>query len=208
MSKPSVRRSKQLSWLLRHGANEAGLSMDEAGWADVEEVLVVLDMTRANLLDAVETNDKGRLQLDGTRIRACQGRSLDGMPVTQDALERSWTVISPASSLWHGTTIAAVDGIAADGIRPSGRSHVHLAPSTASRVGKRASVDVLLEISPTRLVDLGVSVFEARNGVVLVRHVPAAAIIDVWPGSNGNAIDTTNLRRSLRIDLDESRGNG
>ncbi|MBI2706205.1 MAG: RNA 2'-phosphotransferase [Actinobacteria bacterium] len=97
MSKLSVRRSKQLSWLLRHSANEAGLSMDEAGWADVEEVLVVLDMTRANLLDAVETNDKGRAQLDGARIRACQGHSLVGMPVTQDALERSWTVTSPAS---------------------------------------------------------------------------------------------------------------
>src|SRR3954447_3519486 len=103
MSRDSVRRSMQLSWLLRHGADEMSLSMDEQGWADVDDVLAVLGMSHEHLFDAVAANDKGRLQLDGSRIRACQGHSLVGMPVTQDALERSWRVIRPVSSLWHGT---------------------------------------------------------------------------------------------------------
>ncbi len=73
MSKSTVRRSKRLSWLLRHGAGESGLAMDGAGWAPVDDVLATPNMSLAELTDAVETNDKGRLQLDGGRIRACRG---------------------------------------------------------------------------------------------------------------------------------------
>jgi putative RNA 2'-phosphotransferase len=161
VNKASGRRRKQLSWLLRHGAGEAGLALNEAGWARIDDLLALLDMTRAELPEALETNDKCRLQLDRTHIRACQRHSIVNMPVTQEALERTWTVVSPTSSLWHGTTVAAIPGIAECGIRPGGRTLVHLAPSSSSRVGRRASVEVLLEISPDRLTDAEPTIFEA-----------------------------------------------
>ncbi len=59
---------------------------------------------------AVEHNDKQRLQVDGDRIRACQGHSLEGMPVTCEALENSWERVHPDHLLWHGTNRAALDG--------------------------------------------------------------------------------------------------
>src|SRR5271169_6863737 len=71
--------SKKLSWLLRHGAGEAGLEMDAAGWAEVEDVRRILHMGRDALAAAVEDNTKARLELRGSRIRACQGHSLQGM---------------------------------------------------------------------------------------------------------------------------------
>lgn len=166
--------------------------MDEAGWAEIADVLDVLDLSGVALDDAVETNDKRRLQVEGSRIRACQGHSLAGMPVTRDALESSWTPVEPTDSLWHGTTVAAAAGIAVHGIEPAARTHVHLAPSPASHVGKRASVEVLLEISPRRLAGLGVGIFQAPNGVLLVRQVPIEAIANVAPGS---VDDPTELRR-------------
>jgi putative RNA 2'-phosphotransferase len=166
-----VRISKKLSWLLRHGAGEKGLAMTPDGWAAIDDVLTQLGIDRPALDRAVELNDKNRLQVAGSLIRACQGHSLAGMPVTVEALESSWLRVYPTASLWHGTTPAAVPAIRRDGLRPGRRTHVHLAPSPDSRVGKRFTAAVLLRVDPADLV-----VFEAPNGVLLTRHVPPAAI--------------------------------
>ena len=177
------RESRQLSWLLRHGALEAGLDMDPAGWTSVDGVLAATGLDRAALERAVAQNDKGRLQLDGTRIRACQGHSTENMPVTIEALEASWTEIRSSAPLWHGTTIDALAGIAARGIEPGARSHVHLAEAPDSKVGKRSRVEVLLEVSPSFLRRDGLGIFRAQNGVVLVRRVPLDGISRVHPSS-------------------------
>jgi putative RNA 2'-phosphotransferase len=198
VSKASVKRSKQLSWLLRHGAIETGLEMDEAGCVDVADVLAALDMTNDELLDTVATNDKGRLQLTGGRVRACQGHSLAGVPVTQDALERTWQIITPTDSLWHGTNADAIAGIARHGITPGQRTHVHLARQPDSHVGKRARVDLLLEVSPSLLGEASLTVFEAPNGVILVRHVPPDCIVGVRPGIATGAENAGEALRTLR----------
>jgi putative RNA 2'-phosphotransferase len=175
------RLSRRLSWLLRHGAGESGLAMDEAGWASVDDVLAVAGIARHQLLRAVERNDTQRLQLDGERIRACQGHSRDGMPVTQAGLERSWDVVDPTRPLWHGTSLDVLDAIARHGLRPGRRTHVHLAASADSPVGKRARVDVLLAVDPARLRAAGITVYRASNGVHLARTVPAGCITDAHP---------------------------
>src|SRR5512143_946378 len=139
--------SKKLSWLLRHGANEAGLEMDAAGWADVAEVRRILGLSRAALAEAVRENDKARLELRGSRIRACQGHSRAGMPVTLEALEASWERYDGDGAIWHGTRVAAIPGIAREGILPGERTHVHMTDALDSAVGKRAAVDVMIEVS-------------------------------------------------------------
>ena len=178
MARSVSRSSRRLSWLLRHGAGASGLTMDQAGWASVDDVLAFTGMTPAELQRAVDENDKGRLQLDGARIRACQGHSLQDMPVTREGLEASWEVVQPEAPLWHGTTLAALPGIGRDGIQPRARSHVHLAASADSRIGKRAGVEVLLVVEPALLHTDGITVFRSPNGVLLVREVPTRAIVD------------------------------
>lgn len=69
-----VRRSQQLSRLLRHTAGARGLEMTADGWALIEDVCTLLEIDRTTLDAAVEYNDKKRLQVDGGRIRACPGR--------------------------------------------------------------------------------------------------------------------------------------
>ncbi|HWB76314.1 MAG TPA: RNA 2'-phosphotransferase [Nannocystaceae bacterium] len=178
-SKATIARSKELSWLLRHGARETGIAMDEAGWVAIVDVLARTGMTRDELDDAVRTNTKGRLQIDGERVRACQGHSLAGTPVTHEGLERSWRAHDGDAPLWHGTTRDAIDGIAKAGILPIARTHVHLAPSESSLVGKRSNVAFLLAIDPPRLRAEGFGIFLAPNGVVLVREVPPRCIVGV-----------------------------
>ncbi|MCS6898497.1 MAG: RNA 2'-phosphotransferase [Myxococcales bacterium] len=171
--------SKKLSWLLRHGAGKAGLSMDEAGWAPVEEVLAKLQISRELLVQAVEENSKARLEMAGGRIRACQGHSLEGMPVTREALEASWSGYTGAGPLWHGTSVDAVPSILREGILAVGRTHVHLAEATDSKVGKRARVDMLLEVSVAGLRAAGLGIFRSSNGVLLVRYVPPSCLVGV-----------------------------
>ncbi len=173
--------SRKLSYLLRHGANEAGLTMDPAGWVPVREILAMLDISYADLEAAVASNTKSRLELRADRVRCCQGHSSAGTPVTQDALEATWAPYEGDDHVWHGTFLDAVPNIATQGLLPGERTHVHLAPSLDSEVGKRANVHVGIEISVERVRDAGLEVFEAGNGVILVRRVPPSAFVSMRP---------------------------
>ena len=174
-----TRASKQLSWLLRHGAGEVGLEMDAAGWCRVDDVLGHVRIDAAQLLRVVERNNKSRLQLDHGRIRASQGHSTTGMPVTQDALEASWTRFTGTGPIWHGTQVRAAFSILASGILPAARTHVHLAAETDSVVGKRTNVGVMLGVDPQRMSAHGFGVFVSPNGVLLAREVPADCIVEI-----------------------------
>jgi putative RNA 2'-phosphotransferase len=176
-----VKKSKRLSWLLRHGATEVGLDMDEAGWVDVDEVLRALDMRRSELEIVVRENNKGRLELERGRVRACQGHSIDNHAVNREALERSWSVLTTEISVWHGTSIDAVPSIAREGILAVGRTHVHLAPALTSKVGKRTTVHVMLEVSPARVRAAGLNLYAASNGVVLAREIPPGCVVGLRP---------------------------
>jgi putative RNA 2'-phosphotransferase len=112
-------------------------------------------------------------------VRACQGHSLANTAITREGLERSWQRYEADASLWHGTSRDAIDGISADGILPIARTHVHLAPSPSSHVGKRSNVALVLEIDPVRVRAEGLGIFIAPNGVVLVRAVPRQCIIAI-----------------------------
>ncbi len=167
----------RISWLLRHGAREARLSMDEAGWAPIGEVLRALRIDREALDGIVSQNNKARFDVEGDRIRASQGHSLDGMPVTREALEASWAIYKGEDRIWHGTHVEAIEGIAREGIHSGQRTHVHLARGLDSTVGKRHNVHVMLAVSVERLRKAGLEVYESPNGVILTRSVPADCIV-------------------------------
>jgi putative RNA 2'-phosphotransferase len=168
--------SHRMSWMLRHGAGELRLPMDAAGWVLVNDLLHHLHADSSELDEVVRHNNKARYELDGDYIRATQGHSLEGMPVTRKALERSWDVYAGDDTVWHGTNVNALVGISSEGIVPGRRSHVHLAAELDSTVGKRANVAVMLEISAKALRSRGYELFVSKNGVVLTRLVPPSCI--------------------------------
>jgi putative RNA 2'-phosphotransferase len=89
-------------------------------------------------------------------------------------LENSWERVHPDHLLWHGTNAAALEGIRVHGLLPGRRTHVHLAPSKDSPVGRRSAVEVLLGVDSGDL-----AVYRAPNGVLLTRSVPPDAIVRV-----------------------------
>ncbi|MBI4821581.1 MAG: RNA 2'-phosphotransferase [Deltaproteobacteria bacterium] len=172
-----VRASKKLSWLLRHAkpSDQGAVARDAAGWATVSDVLQATGLTRELLERVVRDNDKQRFELSGESIRAAQGHSRESADSTE--LEASWERYRSSDSVWHGTRVSAAFAIAESGISAMNRTHVHLAPSPESIVGKRSGVDILLEVSPERLRSKGIELFKSPNGVILCRSVPSGCII-------------------------------
>lgn len=176
---PLIATSKRVSWLLRHGASERGVAMDDAGWVAVADVLRVLRLSPAQLDAVVAQNDKLRFERQGSLIRACQGHS--ERAVTRGALEASWAEHHGGEPIFHGTSVEAALSIAREGIGAQARSHVHLAPSRRSKVGKRWNVALLLAVDPARVRGHGIRIFASPNGVLLARRVPADCIVGVEP---------------------------
>ncbi|OJH35373.1 RNA 2'-phosphotransferase [Cystobacter ferrugineus] len=196
-----ARKSKKLSWLLRHGAREMGLAMDSAGFALIGEVLRMTGLSREELDEVVAENNKSRYEVRGKQVRAVQGHSLEGTPVTLDGLERSWDEVLGDAPLYHGTSVVAARAIlSGEGIHSAARTHVHLAAAVDSKVGKRAGVDVLLVISPARLRASGPRIFRAPNGVLLARAIPAATIVDVLACNGPGRSALVELKRWLETD--------
>jgi len=177
-NKHDVRRSKRLSWLLRHGDAQTGVQMDPAGWVAIGEVLSFLGISRAKLDELVRTNTKRRLQIEGGRVRCCQGHST-GSGVSAEALEASWAVDLGDEMIWHGTSAGVLPAIAREGVLPRKRTHVHLAPGLGSVVGKRAQVDVMIGVDPRRVRAAGETIWRAPNGVLLARRIAPEQIVEL-----------------------------
>jgi putative RNA 2'-phosphotransferase len=169
-----VRLSKRLSYVLRHAPGSIGLTLDDAGWVDVEQLLIALaqhgrPVTRAELDDVVARNDKQRFAFDttGTRIRASQGHSVP--------IELGYVPERPPAELFHGTVERNLAAILADGLRPGNRHAVHLSPDveTATRVGARRGRPVVLRVDAAAMAAEGAAFTRSANGVWLVDVVPA-----------------------------------
>ncbi|MET8757107.1 RNA 2'-phosphotransferase [Lentzea sp. NPDC004782] len=162
-----IRLSKRMSKALRHKPERVGLTLDPAGWVPVTDLLTALGITEAELREVVDRNDKKRFTIDGDRIRANQGHSVEvdlGLPAA-----------IPPDTLFHGTVAQFLDDIMRDGLRPMSRHDVHLSPDreTARRVGARRGRPVILTVDAKAMSDAGHEFRLSANGVWLTGHVPA-----------------------------------
>lgn len=166
--KELIRISKRLSRHLRHDPAAIGLTLAPGGWVPVDTLLRALSITRAQLDEVVEKNNKRRFAFDetGTRIRASQGHSVPvdlGLPDTP-----------PPDVLYHGTVAASLDAIFREGLRPMNRHAVHLSATldTARNVGARRGKPVILQIDAAAMSAAGHTFQLSANGVWLTATVP------------------------------------
>ncbi|MCN9243108.1 RNA 2'-phosphotransferase [Streptomyces sp. RY43-2] len=167
----TVKVSKYLSRHLRHQPERIGLTLDEGGWVEIDALLAAAGahgfrITRAELDHVVATNDKKRFAIEGTRIRASQGHSIEidlGLPPA-----------APPAHLYHGTVARHLDAIRAEGLRPMNRHAVHLSPDreTATRVGARRGRPVVLAVDAGAMQRDGHVFRVSANGVWLTEAVP------------------------------------
>ncbi|HHV30386.1 RNA 2'-phosphotransferase [Acetivibrio mesophilus] len=132
--------SKFISLILRHKPETIGISLDEHGWANVDELIAGISVEKEFnieiLEDIVRTDDKQRFSFneDKTLIRANQGHSI---PVDVQLDE-----VVPPEILWHGTGEKYIKSIDVQGLMPKSRLYVHLSKDeeTAIKVGARHGV--------------------------------------------------------------------
>lgn len=171
----STRISKFLSLVLRHEPERIGITLDSAGWTDVDALIAAcakhgVEFSVAELEAVVANSDKQRFALtaDGRRIRANQGHSV--------AVELELSPAAPPDVLYHGTVERFLAAILAQGLIKGERHHVHLAADleTANRVGARRGVPIVLGVRAAAMAAAGHAFFVSANGVWLTEHVPPA----------------------------------
>lgn len=165
--------SKLLSLVLRHRPEAIGLSLDEGGWAKVDELLLRLQAAGkpidcAVLEEIVAKSDKKRFAFssDRTRIRASQGHSI--------GVDLGLQPAAPPPQLFHGTASRFLDSILASGLEPRERHHVHLSADidTATSVGRRHAQPVVLAVDAGGMHAAGLRFYRSENGVWLTDAVP------------------------------------
>lgn len=163
-----------ISLVLRHNPDAAGITLDEHGWADVEELLAGINATgrridRTALEEIVRTDNKQRYSFneDKTLIRANQGHSI---PVDVELKEQE-----PPEFLYHGTADRFLGSIMSQGLKPMSRLYVHLSrdAETAYKVGQRHGKPVILKVHTGQMARDGFQFYLSENGVWLTGKVDA-----------------------------------
>ncbi|WP_329344238.1 RNA 2'-phosphotransferase [Streptomyces sp. NBC_00663] len=167
----TVKVSKYLSKHLRHQPERIGLTLDEGGWVEIDTLIAAaaahgFRFTREEMDHVVAANDKKRFAVEGTRIRASQGHSID--------VDLGLSPTTPPPYLYHGTVARSLDAIRAEGLRPMNRHAVHLSADreTATRVGARRGRPVVLSVDAGAMDRDGLVFHVSANGVWLTEAVP------------------------------------
>lgn len=172
-----VKISKFLSLVLRHNPGDIGLRLDEAGWAEIAELVekgskAGVKLTSERIRQIVASSDKQRFSIseNGLRVRANQGHSI----VVDLGLQK----VEPPLLLYHGTTIRNLAAIRQQGLIKGNRQYVHLSANkeTAEMVGKRYGRPVVLTIKAGCMHRDGFNFYLSINGVWLTDHVPTEYI--------------------------------
>lgn len=166
------RLGRFISGALRHFPDDLGLAMNQHGWVDVD---VLCDAMRTRykwankekLFSIIESDEKGRYEVKGNKIRARYGHSVD---IDLDYPENT------LPELYYGASREEVDILLEKGIRPIKQRYVHLSTTVekATEVAKIHSEDpVLLVINAEEARNDGVSMLAATENIVLAEEIPA-----------------------------------
>ncbi len=164
--------SKYLALILRHKPETIGISLDEHGWANVDELIAGISRDHTfnmeMLEEIVSTDNKQRYSFneDKTLIRANQGHSI---PVDVE-LEK----IAPPEVLFHGSAVKYEASIDTEGLIPKSRLYVHLSKDydTAVNVGKRHGKPVIYRVKAGEMEKDGYDFYLSVNKVWLTKSVP------------------------------------
>jgi len=160
------KKSKFLSYVLRHKPDEFGLTLSDGGWVSVNALMKACNFTKQELETIVATDEKKRYSFDGNgNIRANQGHSTD--------VDMKFVEQYPPEILYHGTGSKNQDLIFNEGIKKMSRQHVHLSidVETAVKVGKRHGKPLIFIVKAQSMYNDGYKFYCADNGVWLTDYI-------------------------------------
>lgn len=170
-----IKLGKFLSFILRHNPGAVDISLDEHGWADVQELLAGVrrsgrQISMETLERIVRENNKQRYSFnaDHTKIRANQGHSLN--------VDLEFAVAQPPRYLYHGTAARSLPAIRQEGLKKMSRRFVHLSGDfqTAMEVGRRHGPPAVITIDAEAMARDGVTFYLSENGVWQCEYIAPA----------------------------------
>lgn len=175
---------KQLSWLLRHGAQKEGLTIQPDGFVSVSGILkhprYGASYSIEKLQEIVTTDAKQRYTLrcnpltGSQEIRANQGHSLASVEA-EACLERIQSVSELPECVAHGTYHRNWERIKVEGLKRLQRNHVHFAvisgDNRAILSGFRRDCQVLIYLNVAKVLEDKLELFRSSNNVILCAGV-------------------------------------
>ncbi|EDW68943.1 tRNA 2'-phosphotransferase 1 [Drosophila virilis] len=176
-----IQLSKQLSWLLRHGAQKAGLTIQPDGYVSVAEILqhprfgAHYSIEKLRKIVAADAKQRYRMRYNSLtgaeEIRANQGHSLAAVQ-SEACLERINSISELAEMhVVHGTYYKNWEQIKTEGLRRMQRNHVHFAvltdQSDAIVSGFRGDCQVLIHLNVAKVLEDQLQLFRSSNNVIL-----------------------------------------
>jgi putative RNA 2'-phosphotransferase len=170
--------SKFMSLVLRHRPEYISLTLNENGWANINELIEKartknIKFSFEELEEIVATNDKQRFAFNDNKsmIRANQGHSVKTIDLQLEA-------VKPPEFLYHGTVAKFIDSIKNTGLQKRSRQHVHLSEDleTATKVGSRRGEAIILVIKSHEMFEKEFEFYCSENGVWLTNNVPSKFI--------------------------------
>jgi putative RNA 2'-phosphotransferase len=169
------RVGRMMAGILRHFPERFNLTMDGRGWVDLEEFTNAIKDSRDNyrrwlrrehIVALVETDEKGRYQIDGGMVRATYAHSVN---VNLDDLPEA-----NVDKLYFPVAEEELDVVLEAGLRPSDRNMIHLSatPDKAYSAGRVHIPDpILLEVDVKGASDAGNFIFRAGKAVYVTDAV-------------------------------------
>jgi 2'-phosphotransferase len=178
-SKQNTQLSKNMSYLLRHGAVKEGLTIRDDGYILIDDVLKHIQKSMKNnsvtiesIIDIVKNSDKKRFEIseDGDFIRAAQGHSMKNVK-TEELLRKLTLNDSFQFLCYHGTTLKAIKSINETGLNKMDRNHIHFSiglPGDDTVIsGMRNSSDIIIELDLKKAMNDGIEFYISSNNVIL-----------------------------------------
>jgi putative RNA 2'-phosphotransferase len=174
--------SRILAGALRHFPDKLGLMMDGKGWIEISSLIESIGVSRSGFnwlrihhIDAlVETDPRGRYQIDGGMIRATYGHTID--------IDLSDLPIAEINIFYYPVTEEEADIIIEGGLYPTDRKKVHLSGSIekAIEAGRvRTDEPLIIKIDGKKAKKDGLKIYRASADVYITDGIDAKYISKV-----------------------------
>jgi putative RNA 2'-phosphotransferase len=174
--------SRILAGALRHFPEKLGLMMDGKGWVEISSLIDSIGVSRSGFnwlrihhIDAlVETDPRGRYQIDGGMIRATYAHTIDVDP--------SDLPLAEIDAFYYPVTEEEIDMILEGGLYPTDRKKVHLSGSIekAIEAGKiRTEEPLIIKVDGKKAKKDGLKIYRASPDVFITDGIDAKYISKV-----------------------------
>ena len=186
MNAPPARHQRQrqqklsrfLSLLLRHRPTRFPIRLDDEGFADLGEVLEMVQalpnfrwVTLDDIEAVVEQSGPRRFEIVAAGGRTRRIRALYG----HSAVRPTYDPVTPPDTLYYGVDATEVESVRREGLRPADRHYLSLVPDpdlARSAALRYAPDPVVLAIDAAAAFTAGRAFYRPTETVYLCDHVP------------------------------------